>query len=234
MRLKSDPRFQVAAIVTSSAPPRPEVAIIVKGSFRLVPDGVVDPIATWTEGLPISGDRFAEGDDDRVGACLHPSDLAERKLSAEIMVVGHAYAPRGEPVTELPILVKLGAFSKMLRVIGKRLWTDGIVRAITEPQPFTKMALGWDNAFGGPDFDENPAGKGIAGHELPNLELAGDVLRSRSDRPKPAGLGPINPVWKARASKVGKEYGAKWAAERKPFRSVDFDWRHFSAAPPDQ
>ena len=234
MRIKSDAPLQVTAIVTSSKPPTPEVAIIAKASFRWVADGDVTPIAALPDGLPLSGDLFADDDDDHTGACLYASDLAERKLSAEVMLVGHAFAPRGAPVTELPIMISVGAWKKLLRVIGPRAWTDGVVRAFTAPLPFTKMPLDWSQAFGGPGSVDNPAGKGIEGHELPNLELAGDILRSRSDRPKPAGLGPINPAWSTRASKVGKDYGAKWAKTRKPFRSVDFDWRYFNAAPPDQ
>src|SRR5262249_31737044 len=125
--------------------------------------------------------------------------------------------------------------SKMLRVIGPRVWTEKLLGpAISAPLPFTEMAITYQNAFGGPGYPPNPVGKGYKTQELPTIELAGDVIRSRSDRPEPAVLGPLNPTWPQRAGKIGKAYGGNYRKERAPFYAEDFDWTYFQAAPPDQ
>ncbi|MFO0617902.1 MAG: DUF2169 domain-containing protein [Polyangiaceae bacterium] len=223
----------VAPVLTSRRPPQPDLAIVVKGSYRIVPDGVLEPIEEIVEGHPLRGE-ILEDEDDELSPAIYGGDLAELKLQGELLVSGHAYAPGAKPVTELPIQVRLGPLSKSLRVVGQRVWTSGLLRSHSDPLPFAKMALTWANAFGGPGYDDNPAGRGIADGELPTIESASEPLASRSDRPRPASLGPISSRWRARASKVGKEYGAKWKAERKPFRSEDFDWTHFQSAPADQ
>jgi len=62
----------------------------------------------------------------------------------------------------------------------------------------------------------------------------GQPVRGRSDKPMPAGFGPLNPAWPQRAGKMGTQYGPKYKAERAPFYAEDFDWSYFSAAPLDQ
>jgi len=101
------------------------------------------------------------------------------------------------------------------------------------PLPFTSIPLTWNNAFGGPEFDDNPAGKGV-GDELPNIEYPHEPIKNISDRPAPAGFGPISPSWVARTTKMGTVYGKNWQEKRAPFYAEDFDWSFFSSAPKDQ
>jgi uncharacterized protein YjbI with pentapeptide repeats len=129
----------------------------------------------------------------------------------------------------------VGPWSKALLVVGRRVWTEKIFgTAISEPHPFATMPLGYANSFGGPGFPRNPAGKGCGTPELPNVEYAGARVYSKSDRPEPAGFGPLNPAWPQRSGKVGSQYGARWKEERAPFYAEDFDWSYFNAAPSDQ
>src|SRR5262249_60483886 len=59
-----------------------------------------------------------------------------------------------------------------------RLWQDN---AATPPEPMTTMPIDWTHAFGGPAFERNPYGKGVAPlnedgrshHPLPNVERYG-------------------------------------------------------------
>ena len=71
----------------------------------------------------------------------------------------------------------------------------------TEPVPFTDMPLGWERALGGPGYAQNPLGRGIGRVEtsdgihripLPNVELPSKLLTSSSQRPGPAGFGPLD------------------------------------------
>ena len=100
--------------------------------------------------------------------------------------------------------------------------------------PFTAMPLDWAHAFGGPELPANPVGRGIADDALPNIEDPRETIRSRNDRPAPAGFAPVNPSWSQRATKLGKDYGPGWVARRAPWYAEDMNWSYFQAAPPDQ
>lgn len=233
MRTKNLTPFQLGTKLTSRRPPKPEATILVKGTFRLVPGGVVEAVAPLHEQHLLRGDVLAEGD-ERSGECLYGSDFADFKLNAEVLLQGSCHAPGGLPVTECPVMFRVGAWSKMLRIVGPRFWSDGLLSSHTEPAPFTTMPIRWSNAFGGPSSKRNPWGKGWGTNELPNVESAREPMRSRSDRPEPAGFGATGSFAPERAAKVGKAYGAKWKAERAPFYAEDFDWSYFQAAPADQ
>ncbi len=228
--------FLFGAKVCSRRPPVPEMTLIVRGTFRLVRgEPVVRRRRISIEQGPLTAEVFADDDEEQRGECVYGGDFADFKLHAEVLLQGKCHAPGGKPVTECPVLFRVGGWSKMLRVIGPRAWTDSVIgAAFSAPQPFTEMALTYANAFGGAGHEPNPVGKGYRTRELPTVELAGDVLRGRSDHPAPASFGPLSPAWPQRAGKVGKEYGETWRRERAPYWAEDFDWSYFSAAPDDQ
>jgi uncharacterized protein YjbI with pentapeptide repeats len=230
--------FLFASKVTSLRPPAPVMTMIVRGTFRLRPDRSgepVEPIEGLMEQGPLSGDLFAAGDDDRVGACLYATDFADFKLNAEVLLAGSCHAPGGRPVLECPVRFSVGPWSKTLVAVGPRTWGQRILGAsISEPEPFVTMPLTYENGFGGPTYAPNPVGKGCDTPELPTVELPAARLRGRGDRPEPASFGPLNPGWPQRAGKIGQDYGARWRKERAPFFSEDFDWTYFNAAPVDQ
>jgi uncharacterized protein YjbI with pentapeptide repeats len=238
MKTKNLTPFVFGCRVTSRRPPQPEMTIIVRGRFVLVPGGTVRPAEAVHPLLahgPMTSDVFREGDDERQGECLYPSDFADFKLRADVMLRGTCHAPGGIAVPECPVRFSVGSWTKILRVIGPRVWIDGLLSATpSEPVPFVRMPIDYAHAFGGPGYAPNPVGRGIATLELPSVEHAGDLIRSRKDRLPPAGFGPISPLWPERAGKLGKNYGRAYAKTRAPFCADDFDWTHFNAAPPDQ
>jgi uncharacterized protein YjbI with pentapeptide repeats len=235
VRTKNLTPFPLGTKLTSTRPPQPEMVIVVRGRFDLVPEGAVTPVKGDVDAIaqgPLSGDRFAEADEERTGELLYPSDFADAKLRAEVMLRGSCHTPGGWPRGECPVSLKVGAWSKTLAVFGPRSWQDGLAGASPrEPSSFTVMPLRWARAFGG--TGENPVGVSLDGDLLPNIELPGRRIERRGDRPPPAGFGPINPAWAPRAGKVGVRYGASYAG-RAPFYAEDFDWTHFQAAPADQ
>jgi uncharacterized protein YjbI with pentapeptide repeats len=235
MQSKNLTPFLFGTRVTSLRPPQPYMTMIVRGSFRLRPGEPLEPIEGLMEQGPLSGDAFRPDDDDQTGDLLHASDLADFKLHAEVLLAGACHAPGGRPVVECPVRFSVGAWSKTLLVVGRRVWTEKVLgAAISDPEPFVTLPLVYTNSFGGPGYAPNPVGKGRDTAELPNVENAGARVRGKGDRPDPAGFGPLSPMWPQRSGKMGTQYGAKWRKERFPFYAEDFDWTYFNAAPADQ
>jgi uncharacterized protein YjbI with pentapeptide repeats len=237
MKTKNLTPFPFGAKLTARRPPELEMTMIVRGAFRLAPNEPVTPlveIPQLSQGS-MTAETFRDDDADRSGECLYGGDFADFKLNAEVMLRGTCYAPNAEPVSSCPIKLAVGGWSKVLSVTGRRLWSDGFSgAAMSEAIPFAQMPLGYSNAFGGPGYALNPVGKGFGTGEVPSIELGRELVRSRGDRPTPAGFGPINPAWPQRSGKMGKEYGRSYREKRAPFYAEDFDWTYFQAAPADQ
>ncbi len=238
MRTKNLTGFPFGAKVTSRQPPQRELTLIVRGTFVLRPDQPLVPVGEPGDPLAqgfMTAEVFPKDDDDRAGGCIYPSDFADFKLHADVLFKGSCHAPEGRPVTECPVRFSVGEWSKSLRVVGRRVWSDAYGGAAkSAPLPFTKMPLDWAHAFGGPGYAPNPAGKGVGTAELPNIEHPGDPVRAREDRLTPVSFGPLNPAWPQRSGKMGKNYGKAYQKLRAPFYSDDFDWTYFNAAPDDQ
>ncbi|MEZ4441674.1 MAG: DUF2169 domain-containing protein [Polyangiaceae bacterium] len=220
---------------------QPQMVVIVRAAFLLVPDGVATLVPGAFEGDlraqgPLTADVLAPDDDERLGEVLYPSDLADFKLNAEVMLRGTCYAQKGRPIARSPVSFQVGDWQKTLQVTGHRAWSDRKVGAVmSDPIPFSSMPIGYGHAFGGEGYEPNPAGVGLTGDRVPNVEDPRDPIRSPGQRPAaPAGFGPLNPAWAPRCDKRGKDYGADYERTRAPFYSADFDWTHFHAAPADQ
>ncbi|AUX30367.1 MULTISPECIES: DUF2169 domain-containing protein [Sorangium] len=229
--------FLFGSKVTSRRPPQPEMTLIVRAKFTLRPGAPL----SLPEGHPalaqetLRGDVFRDDDHDMAGECLYPSDLADFKPHADVLLLGTCHTPGKARMTECPVRFGVGSWSKILRVVGDRVWMDGLLGpAMSDPVPFDRMPLGDRYSFGGPGHPLNPVGKGHGTRELPNVENADDLLLSRSDRPAPAGFGPLSPNRPDRRARVGKQYGKSYREKRAPYYAEDFDWTYFNAAPPDQ
>jgi hypothetical protein len=177
----------------------------------------------------------------------YDADLVLTKRTTDILVVGHAYAPAGHSVTHADVGFKVGPVQKVLRVFGDRQW--GTFGA-SAPQPFEKMPLVYERAYGGvdlksdqPDKDwdwRNPVGTGYAtasgratGLRLPNIEDPKNPIDSWRDRPAPAGFGAIASHWQPRVGYAGT-YDERWIKTRQPLLAEDLDDRYFQSAPADQ
>lgn len=234
MLIKNTTPFFHATKLTSRRPPQPEMTLVVRGTFRLVQNGVAEAIEGLEQGF-LCGELFADADRERTGECLYPGDFADFKLRAEVMLRGNCHAPSGRPALSCPVRFSVGRWKKELMVYGDRRWERTVSGdRISEPTPFTRMPLDYTHAFGGPAFPENPVGKGFRSDVLPNVEPTGHLLTARGQE-QPAGtFAPVNPGWPQRAGKRGKNYGPAYLKERAPYYSDDFDWSYFSAAPADQ
>lgn len=181
------------------------------------------------------------------------SEMTLIKPATDVLMRGHAHAPKGK-ASQVDVTLALGSIRKTVRVFGDRVWKEGVLGIKpTDPAPFERMPLLYENAFGGTDAQpvdaakidfepRNPIGRGLfpkntktplAGLPLPNLEDPAQLLRSPKDRPPPAGFGPICSHWDPRKSYAGT-YDEAWTQTRAPYLPVDFNPRFFQSAPPDQ
>ncbi len=160
------------------------------------------------------------------------------KPRGEVLVYGSCHTPNAKPLPVSYVRVQLGAVDKKLAVIGDRYWQEKAWKdPCTPPVPFSEMPLGWDRAFGGPDYAKNPLGRGIAGKDgrvaLPNIEHARGLITSPSQRPEPAGFGPLDVAWPQRTGLAGT-YDARWLEQGFPGFARDTDPAFFSTASADQ
>ena len=170
-------------------------------------------------------------------------DLGIPKPRGEILITGSCYAPQQKPIPATQVSFEIGGLSKTLAVFGDRYWklTPG-GWIISNPKPFAKMPITWNNAFGGKTFKQNPLGKGIdkviLPNEqevvpLPNIEDPNHLIGSPTDRPTPQSFGSIDLMWPQRLKKQGT-YGDKWLKERWPHFPEDMNYEFFNMAPEDQ
>jgi hypothetical protein len=189
------------------------LTVLVKATFDVVPGEL--RMSSQPLGMSPS-DVFEGGNPAR--SLIAPSDLVPFKTRADVMLVGHAYAPHGRPVSALTARLAVGGVDKSIAVLGNRMVSP---RGVGPALPFAKMSLSYERAAGGPGT-ANPPGM-PRGDRLPNLE----PVRHREGTMPLIGFGPIAPSWPERAAK------------QRPWRlddplPEDFDAGSFNAAPADQ
>ena len=166
-----------------------------------------------------------------------PLDAAIPKPRQEFLAVAHCFAPHGVAAPMVRTGIQLGPVIKRLDVYGDRD-LDREARRISQPVPFTHMALDWTRAYGGPGFSDNPLGKGVApaegsdGRIVPVQNII-DPSLGRDGARVPAAYGPVDPMWPARAKRAGT-HDDHWLKHDFPGFARDIDWRFFNVAPPDQ
>ena len=171
------------------------------------------------------------------------------KGSSEVLVMGHCHVPGGRPAQKARVSLDMGPVSKSLEISGDRVWLEdrgsGIIRdgwVPGEPEPFVRMPLTWQKAFGGGAFAFNPLGKGYLAQgdqpapgqsPLPNLEYPGQMMAGPWAVPTPAAFGVVDMMWPQRHSKVGT-YDENYLEKYFPGLVPDTDWGFFNLAQEDQ
>lgn len=215
--------------------------VAVKGTFDILPDGstlLADEQEEVVLAPQFVGNPQASG-------LLCETDLPHQKSATDVLSFGHAYAPHGKPVRKLKVGLKVARIQKVLQVTGDRKWlasAGGV--SLSRPQPFTRMPITYERAYGGMDLTgddpnrhdwelRNPAGCGFAtkskhviGQPAPNVEYPQSLMTRWSQRPTPAGFGPIAGHWSPRVELAGT-YDEKWEKTRQPLLPEDFDERYY-------
>jgi len=183
---------------------------------------------------PIGDDRHWDG--NGLASLFYPSDYAPLKRRVDVCLVGHAYAPPGAPARELVATLRVGDFTKSIRVMGDRVWTSSASGLVPgAPAPFSRVPLRYERAALSAD---NPVGFDphtppmLAAPALPNLE----PMSSEGA----ACFGPVAPTWRARR-KLLDEASMFWVfgitgPSRRALGAAPkgFDFSFFNAAPTDQ
>lgn len=227
------------------------LVVVIKGTFVLPRAG--EPVRLHDQQVPlVMADQFS-GEPGK-SAPLFDADFAPRKRRCDVLLVGSACAPAGLAVSRMRVGLQIGAIDKSCEVIGDRVWQAGLTGiSASSPQPFERMPLTYDRAFGGLDcfsddtaehdaYLPNPVGRGwhrhlrnawVDGTPLPNLEVPGEAVTFPSDRCPPVAFGPLGRGWPQRARFAGT-YDQHWLDEVFPFLPRDFDERYHQSAPDDQ
>ncbi|WP_437335105.1 DUF2169 family type VI secretion system accessory protein [Sorangium sp. So ce394] len=223
----------VASVVWQPRPATWMLTVVCKATFVLRPG---EAALAREQEPPHEDDQHWHNDARRSlrAAC----DLVPVKPWADVALVGHAFAPRGEPVRSLIARLSVGEVDKSIAVFCDRAFGhDGTLQ---EGQRFSRMPLVYERAAGGPDTF-NPVGLRPGTHDaqgrlmLPNLQPPGVNVTSRSDFIAPIGFGPLSPAWPSRREKMGRK-GAPgllrdWYKQPLP---EDIDFSCFNHAPQDQ
>lgn len=233
MEIVSIGPLPVASMVWQPMPRAFALTVVCRATFQLAPGECA--LAAAQE-PPNAVDVHWNGDAAR--SLSAPSDLAPLKLRADVILVGSAFAPRGEQVRSVIARLQVGEIDKSIEVFGERSFSqDGVPM---EGPRFARMPLWWERAAGGPDTT-NPVGMRLDAKDsygwtpIPNLQPVGLSIARPGDPLPPIGFGPIAPSWPARRERLGHRAGtwpgARWMDEPLP---SDIDAAYFNSAARDQ
>jgi hypothetical protein len=222
--------------------------VAVKATFDILPDGATTVAKKQLD--PLYAEEYTG--EPGTSSVLYESDLTGPKSATDVLLNGHAYAPKGKATPQVDVVMTVHRLTKTLRVFGDRVWEKGMAgAAISAPKAFDKVPIVYERAFGGWDRTSddpknhrleprNPVGTGFAtrrehaiGAALPNIEDPAELISAWSQRPRPAGFGAISSYWLPRRELAGT-YDEKWQKERFPLWAEDFDDAFFQVAPEDQ
>ncbi len=230
------------------------LVVVIKGTFRFPhPSEPPGHFALHEAQLPlVMVDTFTG--EPGFSAPVNEVDFAPRKPSCDILLLGSAYAPHGQPARRVEVGLRVGDWSKSFAVMGPRHWECGLLSATPSlPGTFLRQAISYDVAFGGTDlrhenpaehaaFMANPAGRGfhkhirigwVDGAPLPCTEELAHNVRDPGGKYRPMAFGPVGRGWSTRSCFAGT-YDDEWLDKHFPFLPPDFDKRYFQAAPADQ
>jgi hypothetical protein len=226
--------FLTGSLVWRPAPDLWVLTVVAKATFSLRPGKV--SLAPEQQGIHA---REIHWSDDPARSLHAPNDLVPFKRRVDVVLVGHAFAPRGAPAQSLVARLAAGSIDKAIAVHADRALTrEGEIR---EGARWASIPLLYERAAGGPDT-WNPVGVSLEAPPdaygqrlLPNLQAATATLADPTELDAPIGFGPIAAEWRVRRDRL-RHRAEAWNEAR--FEDVpigdDFDAGYFQVAPIDQ
>ena len=226
--------FRVASLLWQRQRGGSVLTIVCKATFDLFPTQ-----ARLAQDQDDPNEDDNHWNDDPARSLYSPNDLVPFKVRADVLLVGHAFAPRGEQVRSIQTRLVVGAIDKAIEAYGERAFAlDGSLR---EGARVTKVPLRYERASGGPD-SYNPVGvRPDAPYDahgltpLPNLQPPGLHIQTRNEVIASIGYGPIAPSWPGRSERLGIHAGTFSINNLRSQPLPDeIDPSFFNCAPPDQ
>lgn len=157
-------------------------------------------------------------DDDPNASIRFEKDRVDFKPTTDVIVNGYAYAPGDKPAKSWEAGIQIGERKLSLRIYGKRFWQRNFKNhwELTEPEACEKVALRYENAYGGnskihPRHLVNPIGRGlydkpekqqaIPAHQIDHVDFPTTQL-NQSDF-YPVSFGVISRDWNPRCELIG-------------------------------
>jgi hypothetical protein len=227
-------RLRTGSLLWRSAGNRWTLTVVAKATYALAPGE--SQLAASQEDVAEQENHW---DDDERRSLYAPNDLLPFKRRADVVLVGHAFAPQAKPVRSLLARMSIGEIDKVIEVVCSRVFTrEGLVR---EGSRWTRMPIRYERAAGGPET-WNPVGlspeapaDAYGQRPLPNLEPPGLEVKSSADYIPPTGFGPIAASWPSRRERL-RHLAATFREDRLADTPIgpDFDASYFQVAPADQ
>lgn len=246
MLIVNDSPFAAAQTVLLDKDGAETLIVALGATWDVSPQG---DLSVAAEQPPLAMVDTFRGEPDS-SSILQDAELGPPRPRTDVFLAGSAVAPHAD-TRELDVRFRVGPVCQVAKVFGRRTWTRRLgVTGIFGPEPFDRIPLTWENAFGGSDVtprnekhhgweDRNPVGRGyfakrtradLAGAELPNVEAPDQPLRRPGQRVEPVGFGPVGRHWQPRLRHAGT-YDEDWQRDRIPLLPHDFDERFHNAAP---
>lgn len=167
-------------------------------------------------------------------------DEAWPKARGEFLAYGAGYM-RDNRAQPLSVRLSVGKHTKELAVFGDRRFKR--LGTYPTPEPFVRMPVSPQTAFGGSSFSLNPLGKGAESQALsdlassevsmPNIELPTELMIAKGDRVTPAGFWSYPPHWPQRTKHLGS-FDDVWQKNRWPHLPLATSSDYYQTAPADQ
>ncbi len=222
---------------------RPVYTVLLKATYDIVETNQLK-LAEEQAPLLLAGEYYG---DPEFSSLKYEPECTLTKLTSDVVLIGHAY-PESPQHRQAKVGIRLGSLQKTAQVFGDRVWDTALNGVPSTPQPFEKIPLCYENAYGGrdgrvedpahPSLDvRNPVGKGYIDSklslpkdlQLPNIEDPNNLIKHWHDRPNPQGFGFVSPHWHPRSQYAGT-YDDAWDQQRKPLLPLDFHRQFFTAA----
>src|SRR6185437_345862 len=138
---------------------------------------------------------------------------------ADVLLTGHAHAPRGSSPEIMPVRLCVQDSAHPL--------LDKLVM-VRQKGGIKQVPLVYERAYGGAGWPDNPLGVGAT------ADSGEPSVIDPFDEKRRAGFGPIGPAWPERKRLLGGRLRPSFDGAAVVDLPEDLDWDYFQAAPADQ
>jgi hypothetical protein len=248
LQLENKSLWQAALYPAWGANRIPQITLVVKTGYWFDNRGQL----TAMKQVPAIEEEDRHYDDPLSSSLAASCESVPFKQGGELLCYGTAQPPDDSAtVMEVTLGLRRGEkdyWQKSLRVSGPRSWQRRLMA--TEPgqagtlQP---LPIRYEFAYGGRDprketacYEANPSGVGYSASsrhhaelKVPQIEMGPDYLESLTQRPEPAGFGPLALHWMPRLALSPQHDEEGLSMGLCPF-AEDLALDFYNAAPKDQ